>query len=138
MLAFPAHWLRPGVLCMALCGATFATFATFTTFATAAQPAAPGRRPDPLDAGAAVPAVRYESVLNRSTRGPAEDRSIPWREANDTAARIGGWRTYAREAQQAEGAPPAPGAATAPGAAAPPGAGVSRPGPGGHAGHKTP
>ncbi len=27
-----------------------------------------------------------------------------WREANDTVGRIGGWRAYAREAQEAQGA----------------------------------
>ena len=123
MLAFPAHWLRPGVLCVALCSAAFAA---------AAQPALAGRRPDPLDAGAAVPAVRYESALTRWRRAPAEEPSIPWREANDTAARIGGWRTYAREAQQPDAAPLAPGAGEAAGP------GTPRPGPNGHAGHKTP
>ncbi|MFC5500166.1 hypothetical protein ACFPOE_21670 [Caenimonas terrae] len=46
-----------------------------------------------------------------------EPKPIPWREANDTVGRIGGWRAYAREAQGATAstAPaPAP-AASAPG-----------------------
>ncbi len=35
----------------------------------------------------------------------AEAPLAPWRESNDTVGRIGGWRAYAREAQ--EGAPAA-------------------------------
>jgi hypothetical protein len=40
-----------------------------------------------------------------------------WREANDNVARIGGWKTYLREAQQADAAPAA--APAAPAASAP-------------------
>ena len=97
MLASILHGLVPGALCVALCAAAFGAHA---------QTPSAGSRPDPLDARAAVPAVRYDSTLNRARRGSAEPTSIPWREANDTAARIGGWRTYAREAQQADPQPP--------------------------------
>ena len=34
-------------------------------------------------------------------------KPIPWREANDTVGRIGGWQAYAREAQQAPSPPDA-------------------------------
>ena len=37
-----------------------------------------------------------------------------WREANDTVGRIGGWRSYAREAAQPGAVPAAPSAGTAP------------------------
>jgi hypothetical protein len=68
-----------------------------------AQPTARATRPDPLDAQAAVPALRYESSLKRTTQA-SDDKPISWRDANDSVARIGGWRVYAREAQQAPAA----------------------------------
>ncbi|MEN9420501.1 MAG: multi-Cu oxidase [Pseudomonadota bacterium] len=86
---------------VALCTAALA--------AAAQTPASPARRADPLDAGASVPAVVYESAFSRYRRA-AESKAIPWREANDTAARIGGWRTYAREAQQPDPAASMPAA----------------------------
>ena len=70
----------------------------------AAAPCGAQNRTDPLDAKASVPTLKYTSSLDRF-RGWGDDKPIPWKEANDTAARIGGWRSYAREAQA-----PAPGA----------------------------
>lgn len=94
------RWLMPATLCA-------------VAFAAAAQtPPSAARRADPLDAGASVPAVVYESAFSRHPRA-AEGRAIAWRDANDTAARIGGWRAYAREAQPADAAPSAPAAPTA-------------------------
>jgi hypothetical protein len=62
---------------------------------------------DPLDAQAAVPPAVHASALARYK--PAGDLSVTsWREANDTVARVGGWKAYAREAQGL-----APGAALA-------------------------
>jgi uncharacterized protein (DUF3084 family) len=74
--------------------------------ASAAQAQSTSRapRPDPLNAQAPVPPLTYQSSLRMTTR-QADDKVITWREANDNVARIGGWRVYAREAQQA--APPA-------------------------------
>lgn len=69
-----------------------------------AQPAA---RPDPLDPAAAVPAVVVVPTIRRDTRAPA-DKPVSWREANDTVARIGGWRVYARESRPPDTAPAAP------------------------------
>jgi hypothetical protein len=86
-------------------------------------------RPDPLDPQAAVPALKYESAFG--PRRTADDKPLSWREANDNVARIGGWRVYAREAQQ-----PGP-AAVAP--ALPASAGAIEPMPHhGHSGHKKP
>ena len=60
---------------------------------------------DPLDPKAAVPALTHASPLARYK--PAGDVTlVPWKEANDTTARIGGWRVYAREADPPEPAPP--------------------------------
>lgn len=39
----------------------------------------------------------------------AEERLLPWKEANDTVGKIGGWRAYAKEASAAQ---PASGTAT--------------------------
>lgn len=77
----------------ALCAGAAAAFA---------QPEAV-RRADPLDASAVVPAAKFESIVGRPRR-TADAAPIPWRDANDTAAHIGGWRAYAREAQQPEAA----------------------------------
>ncbi|MES2717213.1 MAG: hypothetical protein V4795_15695 [Pseudomonadota bacterium] len=67
--------------------------------AQAQPPATP--RPDPLDPKAQVPSVRYESSF-AAFRRIGDDKPLAWREANDAVARIGGWRVYAREAQQPE------------------------------------
>lgn len=40
---------------------------------------------------------------------PFDDQKVaPWKESNDTVGRIGGWRAYAKEAQESQqGQPPA-------------------------------
>lgn len=81
--------------------------------ALAAGPQPAGReRPDPLDPAASAPRVSYESVF-KDYRRFGETQRTPWKQANETVERIGGWRAYAREAQ----APDAPAAANAPGPA---------------------
>lgn len=102
-------------------------------------PAAPtttvATRLDPLDAKAAVAPLTYESSFARY-RPLSNEKLISWREANDTVARIGGWRVYAREAQEAEPlSPPAPGA-SAP--ATPKPTSTPTPKPSTHDGHKMP
>lgn len=71
-------------------------------------------RPDPLDAQARVPVATHLSAL-ADYRGLGDDQRVPWKVANETVNRIGGWRAYAREAQQPEPAAAVP----RPGAAAP-------------------
>jgi len=70
-------------------------------------------RADPLDAKAPVPAATYTSPLT-GYRRLGEDRRVDWKEANETVNRIGGWRAYAREAQQPDAAASAPAASTQP------------------------
>ena len=104
---------------------------------------APARpeRADPLDPQARVPAATHTSSF-ASYRRLGDDVRTPWKEANETVNRIGGWRAYAREAQAAETPAPAPTAATggrptatpAPTAAPAPAATPRTPG---HGGHKT-
>lgn len=50
--------------------------------------------------------LRYESVFARY-RSYAGEKTGSWREANETVERIGGWRAYAREAQQPDSTAPA-------------------------------
>ena len=80
-----------------------------------------GSKPNPLDPKANVPQVIYQSSLKPDARA-AGDKPIAWREANDTVARIGGWRVYAREAAKPASAAAAPMPA----------------GHGGHSGHNAP
>lgn len=73
----------PALLAL-LSGATLALSAT-------AQP-----RPDPSDARASVPPIIHRSVAQPR---PADDPPpADWRAANERVARVGGWRSYAREA----------------------------------------
>ena len=108
--------------------------ALFATLTAQAQPAAKAARPDPLDPQASVPAQNYESSFARYRR-LGDEKPVSWRDANDTVTRIGGWRAYAREAQQLD-----PAAAAKPGNAAPTANSteMDKPVPAGHGGHKTP
>lgn len=79
--------------------------------AAPASPVAP-RAADPLDPQAAVPRAVHRSVLSSyRPAGPVEVGS--WPQANETVTRIGGWRTYLREAQQPEPSASTAGAASA-------------------------
>ena len=80
------------------CGALLAAL----TAAAAAPP------PDPADPRSPVPEFRPPSAL-AAYRRLADDPPVPWREANERVTRIGGWRSYLREAQAPER--PASGAA---------------------------
>ena len=74
---------------------------------TAASPQSLNR-PDPLDAQAALPLLRYRSAL-QAYRPNVAAAVGNWPAANEQVGRIGGWRAYAREAQQPDAAPaPAP------------------------------
>lgn len=64
---------------------------------------APSRQPEPADPNVAVPPVVYESPFTPAH--PLVDEPHPWKAANDLVGRIGGWRTYAREASQPESRP---------------------------------
>jgi hypothetical protein len=90
-------------------------------FAHAQGAAVRTARADPLDAQARVPAITHVSPLARYRR-LGDDPRVDWTEANQTVNRIGGWRAYAREAQQPDPAVPAPavrGASAPPPSAAP-------------------
>lgn len=91
-----------------------------------AQAAPNGAKPDPQDAKASVPRVIYKSSFT-SYRVLSDGKLMSWKETNDNVGRIGGWRAYAKEAQQ----PEPPGAdKSAP-------ADSAKPMQGGQGGHKT-
>jgi hypothetical protein len=111
-----------------------------TLTAAQAQPAANAARPDPLDPKAGVPTLRYESSF-APYRRLGEEKPVSWRDANDTVTRIGGWRVYAREAQQPDPASmtaPVSAPAAEPADTAPAAKPMPMPMPAGHGGHKTP
>jgi hypothetical protein len=59
----------------------------------------PSAQRDPSDARVVVPRVIHTSIpLVRADT--ADDRRIPWKDANDEVRCIGGWRVYARESRQ--------------------------------------
>jgi hypothetical protein len=93
--------------------ARFASLAASLSVTLSAQalPTANPASPDPLDANASVPTLSYESSFAQYRR-LGEEKPASWRNANDTVARIGGWRVYAREAQQPDPLPPNAPAAT--------------------------
>ncbi|MEO7244775.1 MAG: hypothetical protein ABIX12_06475 [Rubrivivax sp.] len=81
--------------------------------------------------------MSYRSSLANYRRLGEVDPRVPWREANETVGRIGGWRAYAREASASaapEGTDPAARAAGMPASAA---SAPSSPMPAGHGGHRT-
>ncbi len=67
------------------------------TLPVGAQSVATTKRPDPIDAKAAVPPVVFRPAIAKAGP-PAEVPVGSWQKANDTVWRIGGWRAYAREA----------------------------------------
>ena len=85
-------------------------------------------RPDPADPKALHPAASYSSSL-RAYQRFAEPAVAPWRETNDLVGQRGGWRAYAREANDPGTARPA-----APGASQP--TSGHKPATGGHSGHE--
>lgn len=62
-----------------------------------------GKRPDPADAGARAPAPTYRSAFE-GYLSLEERKPIPWRDANDETARIGGHIGILREQAAREGA----------------------------------
>lgn len=75
-------FLAPFLALLCLCSA-----------AAGAQPAAaPATASSP-----AAPLAGYQSVFQDYT-AYTDEKTVDWKTANDTTARIGGWRAYAKEA----------------------------------------
>ncbi|WP_431511554.1 hypothetical protein [Variovorax sp. DAIF25] len=78
--------------------AAFAALATLSAAVAVAQPA-PAK-----SAEAAAPTVLiYKSALE-GYQPFADEKPIPWKEANETVYRRGGWQAYAKEASGGSGA----------------------------------
>ena len=93
--SFPASDMRR--LCVTLAVATTALHASPSE---AQRDQAAGATP----ASIPVP-LKFDSVLASYT--PMTDQKLgSWREANDTVARIGGWRAYLKESQTPDAAMP--------------------------------
>lgn len=76
----------------------------------AAQTPAPQRsEPDAPQASTSTYRSAFEGY-----RPYTDDKLLNWQEANDSTGRIGGWRTYAREARQPDSKAPAHDMATMP------------------------
>jgi hypothetical protein len=99
---------------IALLSAALALPAAAQTASPAAQAASAA---SPLDARASVPPLRYRPAF-AGYKVIGEQPLGDWKAANDLTAEIGGWRTYAKQAREAD--PPAAGAA-APSASMPAG-----------------
>jgi hypothetical protein len=107
---------RPTVLAVAVVGQALAGPAWgqgSPSHARAGASALVHRAADPADPMAAVPAVKHRSAF-ATYRRPADAPVGSWLEANRTVNRIGGWRTYAREAADSEAPASAPAPAAAP------------------------
>lgn len=87
-----ASWRR---LLSALCLATALPVAASPTAAAPSTQAG-----DPATAHAPVPPVVHRSAFDGYRRN-ADAATAPWKRSNEAVGRIGGWRTYAREAQPA-------------------------------------
>lgn len=71
---------------------------------------------DPTQADAPVPPMQLESALSHYQSKPLP-KAMPWPQANEQVARIGGWRTYAREAHAPDADATEPSPSPEPGAA---------------------
>lgn len=87
----------------------------WTTVANAQTPAPPAP-PAPATAMTEAAPAAYRSALE-GYQPYTDEKTVNWKEANDTTGRIGGWREYAKEARPAQtpdaAAKPDPGAAPA-------------------------
>jgi hypothetical protein len=90
-----------------------------------------GARSDPADPNVVVPSADYQSAFGQYDHRNA-GIAIPWKSANDEVARIGGWRSYAKEAAGTPIVDDKP--ALAPGVPADKDTG--KPATGGHSGHQ--
>ncbi len=78
-----------------------AVFPAMAALAAVAQPSSkPTPAPAPADAAATAappPVLNYKSAFE-GYRSFADEKPIPWKEANETVYRRGGWQAYAKEA----------------------------------------
>lgn len=85
------------------CAVAVLTLAVPLAFAQTNNPPA---KPESKGVSEAPTLVEYKSTFT-NYRPFVDQPIVSWREANDTVAKIGGWRAYAKESQQSE-QPPSP------------------------------
>lgn len=72
----------------------------------------------PVPASPAAEVAKASPLTYRSAfegyKPYTDDKLLNWKEVNDTTGRIGGWRTYAKEARQPDDKAPAHNMATMP------------------------
>lgn len=87
-----------------------AALGALAVLAATAQPTSPTPRQSPAPA-ASVTSTRADTTPYRSAlenyQPYADEKVRPWKEANDAVRAIGGWRTYAKEANEQSGKTPA-------------------------------
>jgi len=96
----------PGLLALPMLALALWASAAHGQAAAPKAPVAPGT---PATAQQDTTPAAFRSALE-GYQPYADDRMVPWKEANDSVGRIGGWREYARHARQ----PHAPDAAARP------------------------
>jgi hypothetical protein len=84
----PARWL------------VIAPLAAAAFSASGQTPTAPSANAGTAQAAPAV--LTYRSALE-GYQGFADEKAVPWKEANETVYRRGGWQAYAKEASGAGG-----------------------------------
>lgn len=77
-----------------------AALGSMAALAVSAQPAP--QAPAPADLGPQTQTVPYRSSLG-NYQPFADEKVLPWKQVNDTAGKIGGWRAYARQAHEPAG-----------------------------------
>lgn len=88
--SLPARWLA---------GAS--AVAALSAWAQGAAPVPAAPAPQAVQAAPARPALQgYQPFV--------DEKVAPWKQANDTVGQIGGWRAYAKEANQAAAAKDVP------------------------------
>ena len=80
-----------------LCAGVSASISASLSYAAAAT------SPDMADSP--TPPTQYKSPF-KDYRPLGDDKRTPWRDANDEVGKIGGWREYLRESQEANKAAP--------------------------------
>lgn len=87
-----------------------AALGALAVLAATAQPTSPTPHQSPAPA-ASVTSTQANTTPYRSAlenyQPYAEEKVLPWKEANDTVRAIGGWRAYAKEANEESGKPQA-------------------------------
>jgi len=87
--------LRAPLATLALLAASLGTMQ-----ASAQAPAtAPAQQPGPAAMADEAAPLGYRSALEGYQRY-SDEKIVNWKQANDTAGQIGGWRAYAKEASQ--------------------------------------